>query len=488
MPFSQGHALLIGVGTYAHTPRLNVPITAADARAVAQVLRDPSFCGYPEAQVMLLHDERATGAGILAALDQLVTRAGPDDTVVLFYCGHGDFGDDGDYYLTSYETRIADKKVVGGTGVSQKALLAKLKALRARRVLVIFNACHSGAVSPTLGTEEQAPAGRNPPNETTAALLATGAGRIIITACRAAQYSYIGTGALTLFTQALVNGLLGQGVSGRNGYISAFDLYTHIYTTVSETVKNDYRGIQEPELTIIQGVGPFAVALYHGATTLGAFEAPAAPTPSAAVRAVSEEESRRAFERIVSVGQGVAIGGDMTGGTVIAGDQTNAQGSQGFIGQATGPISQNFGSQQTVNTGGGSYINTGGGDYAGGNIDRRQADLFVDGNLISGNVIGGSSDLLADILGDLPPQQPSLGQVLAQARQASEQARGRGDDDLADDLQSVVVALEAGLKAEQAGKAERRAAKIAEARAALSQLAPGHPELRELAAAIGRVG
>ena len=203
---------------------------------------------------------------------------------------------------------------------------------------------------------------------------------------------------------------------------------------------------------------------------------------------MSEEESRRAFERIVSVGQGVAIGGDMTGGTVIAGDQTNAQGSQGFIGQATGPISQNFGSQQTVNTGGGSYINTGGGDYAGGNIDRRQADLFVDGNLISGNVIGGSSDLLADILGDLPPQQPSLGQVLAQARQASEQARGRGDDDLADDLQSVVVALEAGLKAEQAGKAERRAAKIAEARAALSQLAPGHPELRELAAAIGRVG
>src|SRR5262245_58932591 len=120
MPFDRGHALLIGVGTYQNTPRLNVPITADDARAVAQVLRDPRFCGYPASQVALLHDEQATSAGILAALDQLASRAGLDDTVVLFYCGHGDFGDDGEYYLTSHETRIAESKVVAGTGLSQK--------------------------------------------------------------------------------------------------------------------------------------------------------------------------------------------------------------------------------------------------------------------------------------------------------------------------------------------------------------------------------
>jgi hypothetical protein len=29
------HALPIGIGTYAHAPQLNVPITAADAQAVA---------------------------------------------------------------------------------------------------------------------------------------------------------------------------------------------------------------------------------------------------------------------------------------------------------------------------------------------------------------------------------------------------------------------------------------------------------------------
>src|SRR5690349_10860372 len=98
MPFTHGHALLIGVGTYQNTPGLNVPVTADDARAVALVLRDPRFCGYPESQVALLNDERATSAGILAALDQLASRVGLGDTVVLFYCGHGDFGEDGQYY------------------------------------------------------------------------------------------------------------------------------------------------------------------------------------------------------------------------------------------------------------------------------------------------------------------------------------------------------------------------------------------------------
>jgi hypothetical protein len=41
MAFSQGRALLIGVGTYRHESWLDVPICAADARAVAAVRRDP---------------------------------------------------------------------------------------------------------------------------------------------------------------------------------------------------------------------------------------------------------------------------------------------------------------------------------------------------------------------------------------------------------------------------------------------------------------
>jgi hypothetical protein len=483
MPFTRGHALLIGVGTYQHAPRLDVPITADDARAVAQVLHDPRFCGYPAAQVALLHDERATSAGILAALDQLASRTGLDDTVMLFYCGHGDFGDDGEYYLTSHETRIADKKVVAGTGLSQRTLLEKLRAIRARRMLLIFNACHSGAVAPTLGGDGQPPVGQNPPDETTAALLATGAGRIIITACRAAQLSYVGVGKLTLFTQALVGGLLGQGVDGRNGYISAFDLYTHVFNTVGEQVRQQFSARQEPELTILKGVGPFAVSLYRGATTLGAFDDRAAPAPGAAVRPVDEQASRQAFERIMSVGQGVAVGRDVRDSTVVGRDQVNVQDSAGAIVGDVGAVSQSFGSPTT--------INTGGGDYAGGNISNDQGQILIDGAVygnVTGNQFGGNiSTMITGLLGDLAPQSVALDAALAQARQAADTARGRGDDDLADDLQAVVLPLEAALKAQQANRRDRRAAKLAEARSALERLTPSHPELRDLATALGRI-
>lgn len=67
MPFPPTHALLIGIGSYAHAPQLNVPITAADAVAVAAVLRDPHSCGYLPEQVTLLSPAAASRDGLLAA-------------------------------------------------------------------------------------------------------------------------------------------------------------------------------------------------------------------------------------------------------------------------------------------------------------------------------------------------------------------------------------------------------------------------------------
>ncbi len=172
MPFSQGHALLIGVGTYHNEPRLNVPITAADAEAVAAVLRAPAFCGYPDAQVKVLHDATASRDGILAALDALAARAGEGDTVLLFFCGHGDLGDDGDYYLTTHDTRLQGSKVISGSGVRQGELIEKLRAVKAKRLLLLVNACHSGELAPTLGPGEHSFTGIPLPAQTAAALLA----------------------------------------------------------------------------------------------------------------------------------------------------------------------------------------------------------------------------------------------------------------------------------------------------------------------------
>src|SRR5262249_25432078 len=139
------------------------------------------------------------------------------------------------------------------------------------------------------------------------ALLSTGLGRAIITSCRQGQYAFVGSRALTIFAKALVDGLSGRGVASRRGFISVFDLYTHLYFEVADAVQQQvppevrqrYGKTQEPELTIIKGVGPFAVALYRGATmaTLDEFSAPERPAEGTAVREISEAQSRAALQQ-----------------------------------------------------------------------------------------------------------------------------------------------------------------------------------------------
>jgi hypothetical protein len=453
MAFDRGYALLIGVGTYQNAPHLDVPITAADAEQIAMVLRDPQFCGYPADHVTLLRDTQATRAGILHELDSLATCATKDDTVVLFYSGHGHYGEDATYYLTTTDMQLTDKgKVADGSAIRQDELLARLQRLQAERVLLIFNACHSGQISPTLaGDEPAAFTGAPLPAPTTSALLSTGSGRVIITACRENQYAYVGDGEQTIFVQALAAGLRGEGLSSQRGFISAFDLYTGMYFAVTRAVQQTvpaamrkrYSETQEPELTVLKGVGPFAVALYKGASaTLGDFSAPEQPAAGTAVRQVEETESRAQFEKLIqitqnqsgginfgvgnSIGQiGDVVAGDKIGGDKVAGDKIDARGSQGFINRATGPISQVFGPQRN--------ISTGGGDYAEGNIDKRSG-TFVGGDQynLSGNISGSNVNIgstlsnVSQSIGAMPHRDQTdmerLQQLLQQLNAALQQA------------------------------------------------------------------
>jgi hypothetical protein len=177
-------------------------------------------------------------------------------------------------------------------------------------------------------------------------LLSSGSGRIIITACKEEQLSYIGKGDLSLFTQAVVDSLRGKGIVPRGGLISAFDLYTSTFESVNEAVQAAYNKSQEPELTVLKGIGPFAVALYRGAvdTDLGVAEAEVEPPQGTAVRQISSEKSQRMFQVItqtggVNFGQGNVI--DIDGSVV--GEQRIDTGGGAYIGGA-------------VATGGGAFV------------------------------------------------------------------------------------------------------------------------------------
>jgi uncharacterized caspase-like protein len=330
MAFTQAHALVIGVGSHQFAPQLDAPVTVADAQAVAEVLQDGRVCGYPARQVTLLNHQQATKSGILTALSELAKQVKPEDTLFFYYCGHGALGSDGSYYLVSHDARLSGGRVEQGTGVSQGELIQGLRAVPAKRVLMIFNACFAGNISPTLAVENQGLEARGLPQDTSNALLGTGEGRILITACRETQESYIGSGSLTIFTQALVDGLRGVDVQNSGGFISAYSLYEHIYETVSETVQESYQSAQEPELTVLKGVGPFAVALYKGASSLGDFDG-SQPVPDLpAVREVKPEKAARAMKMYINTGGGAYIAGSVHtgGGDFVGRDQINRGGKR----------------------------------------------------------------------------------------------------------------------------------------------------------------
>ena len=482
MSFDRGHALLIGVGSYAHAPRWNVPITVADAKELERVLCSPELCGYQPERVRVLHDATASQEGILAALDKLA-QVGNDDTVFLFYCGHGACGTDGSYYLTTHETRMSGSKVIKGTGISEEELAAKLRAIRAGKVLLLFNACHAGELSPELGPDEPALGTVPLPQDAADKLLASGEGRIIITACREKQVSVIGKGELTLFGQAVVDGLRGKGVRNEGGYVGAYGLYEHVYTAVKLGASLLGR-TQEPELTVVRGVGPFPVALYRGASDLGDFNDKQTPPSGTATREVEptwvQHIQNTSFHAEVHGGGAIAQGIGNTvvgpGGLIIKGDG-NVVAHQGRV--QTGGISA--GRIEAENVVDGAQVQGAPAADAAqlvslakairrGGIEAREIQ--------AGSVVSG----LQWLAGRAPDTPEELRREVAALREQVEQAAAEGeiaDPDEADDASDALAKAE-----QELAKPEPRGERVARHLDTVSQVLT---RLAEVAQAAGQV-
>jgi hypothetical protein len=240
---------------------------------------------------------------------------------------------------------------------------------------MIFNACHSGSLQPkSLGRgDEEAPVeGKSLPGGTASALLGTGTGRIVISACKPDQLSSYEEGErLTWFTKALKDGLRGESIPYK-GYINAFNLYNYVYEEVTETAEKKNRA-QDPMITVLQGVGPFPVALAGSSTVRGLGQAQDLRQDSV-VNAVSEEDSKGWLQKIEE--QNLVMG-DYVEGDKIAGDKV---------------LGDKIGSQ--VITGGGAFFGgpvTAGGDVVAGDQHKTVNTEHVEGDKISVGNISGSS-------------------------------------------------------------------------------------------------
>ena len=93
-------------------------------------------------ETRLLVDESATAANILDALTWLEQTAGPDDTAILFFAGHGLTDERQRFYFLPVEA-TPDAARLRSSAISEAQLRDAIGAI-AGKVLFFIDACHSG--------------------------------------------------------------------------------------------------------------------------------------------------------------------------------------------------------------------------------------------------------------------------------------------------------------------------------------------------------
>lgn len=251
------HALVIGIANYQNINQLPSTVLK-DAQDIHDALINPNLCAYPLANVHLLLDGQATQAAIRQTLKTLASQANADSTVFFYISSHGGQIESGPHkgeYLLPVDVDYASDVSIAQTAISGDEFTQALRDIPARKVVVVFDCCHSGGIGQP--KEAKAPVLKAIPESYYDALKA-GRGRVILASSRSEEFSWVLPGAAnSLFTQHLLAGLRG-GIPSEDGMIRIFDLFEYLQPRVTGDQPNQHP-IFKAELE-----ENFPVALYLG--------------------------------------------------------------------------------------------------------------------------------------------------------------------------------------------------------------------------------
>jgi WD40 repeat protein len=201
------YILTVGLNLY-ENPQYNLQYASADALAFAEELRRQlqKVGRYQKTEVIPLFDRDATKANILFALKRLAGNpeglaqgapavlqqlkpAQPEDTIAIFYAGHGTTQGQRFYLIPHDLGYSGDRAALDAVGlqtilqhgISDEELEGAVEGLDAGNVLMVIDACNSGQA---LEAEEKR---RGPMNAKGLAQLAYEKGMYILTAAQAYQ-------------------------------------------------------------------------------------------------------------------------------------------------------------------------------------------------------------------------------------------------------------------------------------------------------------
>jgi len=209
------YALVIGIDDYEALGKLKT--CRADAKALAKVLVEN--CAFPRENVVLLTDDQEerkdvpTWGMMRVAAKQMATLPERDDTVLIFFSGHG-VTVDGEGYLVPLDGD-------GTGGIALSWLKAQLGKCKARTKFLVLDACHAGSAAKGVGG--------------IARDVAKASGLVMLLSCSANQVSYPdeATGH-SVFSQHLIAGLAGAADANKDKAITHDELFAHVKKRVNK--------------------------------------------------------------------------------------------------------------------------------------------------------------------------------------------------------------------------------------------------------------
>ncbi|BAZ27644.1 hypothetical protein NIES4074_00710 [Cylindrospermum sp. NIES-4074] len=234
------YALVIGIANYQKINRLPATVLK-DARDIYELLISPQYCGYPPENVQLLLDAKATVANLRQALANLAQNSNQDSTVFIYISSHGgqvEFGPHAGQYLLPVDTEYTSGASLAQTAISGTQFTEALRAIPARKIVTIFDCCHSGGIGQP--KDPTAPSIKAGLPDSFYDALKQGRGRAILASSRDTEFSWVLPGATnSLFTQHLLAGLHG-GIYSDDGLIRIFDLFEYLQPKVTSDQPNQH--------------------------------------------------------------------------------------------------------------------------------------------------------------------------------------------------------------------------------------------------------
>lgn len=235
-------AVLVGISRY-ESKELQLQFADKDAQQFYGFLRSANGGLVSDDRIDLLTNRNATRSEIIRVLNEKLRLAYEQDEVIIYLACHG-VPDEvtNELYFLGYDS---DPKNIVGTGISQLDIEKAISSARAKKVLLIVDACHSGGLglAANIGRRGGQAALTN---KLLQELSMSRDGVAILSASSASEFSQEGPSwdGHGVFTYHLVKGLQGAGDLDKDGIVTIREVYEYVYRKVAE----DTRGEQHPDL------------------------------------------------------------------------------------------------------------------------------------------------------------------------------------------------------------------------------------------------